>query len=103
MNEKTILESEQDNHIQLVRRILAKGDQADHRDILDNKESLTCSADLNLVDQSGETSYSTGIRHGSKDITNIGVNGEFMYLAVVIDWHCKAILSQKLLSHLLVL
>ena len=32
----------------------------------------------------------------STDITYVRVNGGFMYLAAVIDWHSKAILSHKL-------
>jgi putative transposase len=32
----------------------------------------------------------------SSDITYIKVNGGFMYLAAVIDWHSKAILSHKI-------
>ncbi len=36
--------------------------------------------------------------HGSGDITYIRINGGFMYLAAVIDWHSKAILSYKILS-----
>ena len=32
----------------------------------------------------------------SGDITYIRINGGFMYLAAVIDWHSKAILSYKI-------
>jgi len=32
----------------------------------------------------------------SGDITYIRINGGFMYLAAVIDWHTKAILSYKI-------
>lgn len=49
---------------------------------------LTCGADLNLVDQSGETSYSTGIRHGNKDIIYNGKALVKKLTAWTVAQHC---------------
>ena len=35
----------------------------------------------------------------STDITYIKINGGMVYLAAVIDWHSKAVLSHKIYKH----